>query len=242
MVKRYYPEIPKYNLIEITNKKNNYCICVPVINEGQKFKNFLGKLKKYSNIVDILILDGGSTDDSVNLKFLRKNKVSALLVLNQSGKLSAQLRMGYYYSLKRKYKGILTIDGNGKDDPIAIPQFIKELSNGYDYLQGSRFLNQGKGINTPIIRYLAIRLLHAPILSLTSGFWYTDTTPGYRGYSNKLLNSDRLKIFRDMFYSYELLAYISAQAPRLGYKTKEIPIIRSYPKTGRIPTKIKGIK
>jgi dolichol-phosphate mannosyltransferase len=56
------------------------------------------------------------------------------------------------------------------------------------------------------------------------------------------LNSRRLSVFRGVFETYELLAYIPIQAKRLGFSVKEVPVTRSYPSTGEIPTKIKGLK
>lgn len=146
--------------------------------------------------------------------------------------------MGYAYALRQGYEGIITIDGNGKDNPNSIPLIIKQLDAGYDYLQGSRFVKGGKGVNTPLFRLLAIRLFHAPFLSLVSGFWFTDTTPGFRGYSCRYLLDPRVQPFRDVFNTYELLAYLTVRAPQLGFKTKEVPITRSYPVTGKIPTHI----
>jgi len=235
-------DIPKYKAYNFLPKKCEYCLCVPVINEGERFKKFIKKLTGYSGLVDILVLDGGSTDGSVNKVFLRNNNVSSLLIIKEEGRLSSQLRMGYFFALKRGYKGVVTIDGNGKDDPKAIPLFVTLLKRGYDYLQGSRFMKKGRGINTPLARYLAIRFVHAPLLSLSSGFFFTDTTPGFRGYSSKLLKDQRLMIFRKIFTSYRLLAYITARAPRLGFRTKEVPITRRYPKKGPEPTKIRGLK
>lgn len=43
-----------------------------------------------------------------------------------------------------------------------------------------------------------------------------------------------------MFDTYELLAYLSVKAPRLGYKVIEIPVT-SYPK-GKVPTKISPLR
>ena len=41
---------------------------------------------------------------------------------------------------------------------------------------------------------------------------------------------------------YELLAYLSIRATQLGLKACEVPVTRAYPKTGKTPTKISGIK
>jgi hypothetical protein len=79
------------------------------------------------------------------------------------------------------------------------------------------------------------------VLSLSSGFHWTDTTQGFRAYSSKMLVDPRIALFRDVFAGYELLAYLSYRAPRLGYRCLELPTIRRYPK-GEVPTKISSIR
>src|SRR5690606_12255913 len=124
-------------------------------------------------------------------------------------KLSAQLRCAYAFALDQGYEGIVTIDGNDKDDPAPIPQFIAALEQGADFVQASRYLPGGVAENTPKLRDFAIRSIHAPLLSLASGFHWTDTTQGFRAYSRKLLLDERIAPFRDVFMTYELLAYLS---------------------------------
>jgi dolichol-phosphate mannosyltransferase len=136
---------------------------------------------------------------------------------------------------------LVTIDGNDKDDPEAIPRFIKALKQGVDFVQASRFIAGGVAENTPRSRDLAIRFIHAPMLSLFSGFRWTDTTQGFRAYSRKMLVDPEIALFRDVFMTYELLAYLSYRAPRLGYRCLELPTIRRYPK-GEVPTKISNFK
>jgi dolichol-phosphate mannosyltransferase len=138
----------------------------------------------------------------------------------------------------RGYNEIITIDGNNKDDPDPIPQFIAKLSEGYDFVQASRFLPGGIAENTPWKRTLAVRLIHAPVLSMSSGFHWTDTTQGFRGYSRRMLTDPRMQIFRDEFTDYELLAYLNYRAPKLGFRCIELPTARRYPKDEPIPTKI----
>ena len=194
------------------------------------------------NLADILICDGGSDDGSLDTDFLRSCGVRALLVKTGKGKLGAQLRMGYGFALDEGYDGIITIDGNNKDDPQAIPGFIDFLEKGYDYIQGSRFIRGGKGVNTPLSRLLAIKLIHAPVISILAGHRLTDTTNGFRAYSRRVLSDPDLDIFRDIFSEYELLAYLSAKIPQMGYRVIEHPVTRKYPESGQIPTKINGWK
>lgn len=236
-------QVPAYENQMWLGKKHNYCVVIPVINEGNRIHNLLARMAaiNVSTYADIIIVDGGSTDGSLNPNILQEKGVRGLILKKAPGKLSAQLRCAYAFALEQGYEGIVTIDGNDKDDPVAIPQFITALKNGVHFVQASRFLNGGVAENTPLTRDIAIRFIHAPMLSFFSGFKWTDTTQGFRGYSSKILLDERVAPFRDIFSSYELLAYLSYRVPQLGYRCLEIPTIRRYPK-GEIPTKINGIK
>lgn len=224
-------------------RQHTYCVVIPVINEGERIQSLLKHMetKSISSIADIIIVDGGSTDGSLELGELKEVGVRGLVVKKGPGKLSAQLRCAYAFALDQGYEGIVTIDGNAKDDPEAIPRFIKALEGGIDFVQASRFLPGGVAVNTPKSRDFAIRYIHAPCLSLASGFKWTDTTQGFRGYSRRMLLDKKIELFRDVFSTYELLAYLSYRAPQLGYICKELPTIRRYPK-GEVPTKISGLK
>ena len=68
--------------------------------------------------------------------------------------------------------------------------------------------------------------------------WFTDTTQGYRAYSSAYLLHPGVQPFRDEFVRYELLAYLTVRASQLGFKVKELPTTRVYPKGEKIPTKI----
>ena len=221
-------------------KQHEWCVIIPVLNEGPRIRKLVGRMAslKMDDIADTIIVDGGSTDRSLDIADLKARGIRGLLIKTGPGKLSAQLRCGYAFALDRSYDGIITIDGNNKDDPEAIPSFIETLKNGIDFVQGSRYIPGGLGENTPRLRAFAIRWIHAPLLSLFSGFRWTDTTQGFRGYSRKLLLDPKIAPFRDVFQGYELLSYLSYRAPRLGYHCIELPTKRRYPASGEIPTKI----
>ncbi len=236
-------QVPVYEKYEFFEKKKKYCVIIPIINEGERIKCQLETMLQYNiqAVADIILCDGGSTDGSLDENVMYKNNVRTLLVKTGTGKLSAQLRMGFEYALTQGYEGIITIDGNNKDSVENIPDFITKVGLGIDFVQGSRFVKGGKSINTPWIRWLAIRLIHAPIVSLLSHFHFTDTTNGYRAYSRRLLLDSKINIFRNIFDTYELLPYLAVQAKKHGYVIEEIPVTRAYPRDV-VPTKIKGIR
>jgi glycosyltransferase involved in cell wall biosynthesis len=236
-------QIPAFTETLLRGKSHDYAVVIPVINEGERIRALLSRMHEIgiSSIADIFIVDGGSSDGSLDETFLKSCDVTGLLIKTGPGRLSAQLRCAYAFCLSADYQGIVTIDGNNKDEPSPIHRFIEALEEGTDFVQASRFISGGMAENTPLSRYAAIRLIHAPLLSLFSGFRWTDTTQGFRAYSRALLEDPSVGAFRDVFNGYELLAYLSYRAPRLGFRCKELPTTRSYPK-GEVPTKISSFR
>lgn len=231
-------ELPDFDRHVFAPRKHDFALVIPVINEGERIRDQLLRIRDTAPAVDVVVADGGSTDGSLDEIFVVSANVRALLVKRGPGKVGAQLRMAYAWALDEGYAGIVTIDGNGKDGVEAIDRFVAKLREGYDYVQGSRYMPGGKAINTPLERTIGGRLIHAPTLSLAARRRYTDTTNGFRGYSRRYLVDPRVNPFRNVFDRYQLLFYLTVRADQLGYRSIEIPVTRSYPANEPAPTKI----
>lgn len=236
--------VPQFECTEYSDKTKEYVLLIPIINEGDRITKELKRAQdnKVSEYADIVICDGGSTDGCTEENTLKSLDVNTLLVKQDAGKQGAQLRMGISWALNRGYKGIITIDGNNKDSIEDVPRFIGKLEEGYDFVQGSRFVKGGKAVNTPFVRLVSVKLIHAPIISFTAHHRFTDTTNAYRAYSRRYLTDERVQPLRDIFMTYELLAYLSVRATQIGMRACEIPVTRAYPKVGKTPTKISFFK
>lgn len=237
-------ELPSFTVEAFAPRRSRFCIGIPILNEGERIRKQLQQMHTLGlpELADIVIADGGSTDGSTDHDRLQPVGVRTLLTKTGPGKLSAQLRMFFAYALCEGYDGMVIIDGNNKDGVEAIPKFLLALEQGWDYVQGSRYIPGGVEKNTPFSRKLAVILVHAPVISLAAGFRYTDTTNGFRALSRRFLQDPQLQPFRNVFDTYNLHYYLSIMAPRLGYRVKELPVSRVYPATGPTPSKIKGLK
>ena len=164
------PGVPAYDTEEFAPRRHEYCVLIPIINEGERIARELERARKAGvpEAADIVICDGGSTDGCTDHGTLRALGVNTLLTKHDTGRQGAQLRMGFSWALDRGYRGFITIDGNDKDSIEDVPRFIKKLREGYDFVQGSRFVPGGVARNTPLSRYIAVRLIHAPVISLTA--------------------------------------------------------------------------
>jgi dolichol-phosphate mannosyltransferase len=138
-------QVPAYRLDMLAERAHEYCVIIPVINEGQRIADLLGRMNQIGTpaLADIIIVDGGSTDGSLELSILKSYGVRTLITKTGPGKLSAQLRCGYAYAIQQGYAGFVTIDGNNKDDPQPIGDFIEALRSGVDFIQASHFIPGG---------------------------------------------------------------------------------------------------
>ncbi|MCW5890278.1 MAG: glycosyltransferase family 2 protein [bacterium] len=194
-------------------------------------------MQEFAGLADAVIADGCSTDGSTDPAFLSSVGVRTLLSVQERG-LGTATRAALSWALDAGYDGVVTLDGNGKDGVEAIPRFLRHLEDGWDLVQGGRFLPGGFHAHTPLERYLAIRFVMSPALWLASGFLYNDPTNAFRAISARFLRDARLQPFRPEFVRFSLQIYLIYQAARLGFRVTQIPVARVYPDDGTVPTKI----
>ena len=187
-----------------------------------------------------MIADSPSTDRSTDLHILKNYGVDVLLRMAKRSDHSVTLMSAMNFFIKKKIKSIIITDGNGKDDPRHVQNFIKKFEDGYDFVQGSRYLKKNMEKNTPILRKILIKLIHAPLTSVACRKKYTDTTNGFRGISHKFLKKNYKKLVRQKLRYYEFYFYICFLASRLNFKVCEVPVTRKYP-INKIPTKIQTL-
>jgi len=223
-------DVPPAVVRQFRSQAHEWAVFIFLYNEGQKIRHQLMRFPPIrERNFDVLLGDDGSTDDCASNELMQEHGIMARVALPQNIGLSANMKAGLHWLLNQtNYRGVVFMNGNNKDDPEAISRFIERMEAGYDYVQGSRFLPTGNSVNTPLIRRWAIRFVHAPLFSLTAGRWMTDTTNGFRAFSLRFLRDPRVHVFQNCFQKYELEQYLAWKAIRLGFRTCEIPVRRSY--------------
>ncbi len=230
-----------YIINYFNNKNFDYFLVINVYNEGDNLHKFLKLIpneKKYG----VIVADSPSTDGSTKIEILKKFNVDILLSMKKrSDHTKTLLSVTEFLISKTQFKGIIIVDGNGKDHPQFTSNFIHKLNQGYDYIQGSRFLKKGMSINTPILRSFLIKFVHAPLMTIGCKKKFTDTTNGFRAISSNFLVKN-FNFIKDQYLEfYEFYPYTCFLACRRNYKITEIPVIRKYEK-GKVITKINSLK
>lgn len=224
--------VPDYHAeIFSSAPEKSHVVFIFAFNEGSRLRDQLARFPENNlGSFDIMVGDDGSDDGCCDEMILRAHGVRGVVRLPTNQGLSANIKAGLDWLLNSsKYQSVIMMNGNNKDDPAAIGSFMEKLEEGYGYVQGSRFRPGGRRKNTPLVRHLAIRWIHAPLFSLASRRWMTDTTNGFRAFSRAFLEDERVHPFQEIFQQYELEQYLAWKALRLGYPCSEIPVARDYP-------------
>lgn len=119
-------------------KKTEYSVVVPVYNEEESVKKLFGEIKKVmkktKKVYEIIFVDDGSDDNTVRV--LKSLKPIKILVLRkncgQSGAMDAGIKAA-------GGKVIITMDGDGQNDPADVPVLLKGLKKNVDVVCGWRY-------------------------------------------------------------------------------------------------------
>lgn len=210
------------------------------LNEEGKVGHVVRRIREMQQpIVDeILIMDDGSTD---NTAAIARAEGATVISLGAVLGVGIALRRAYAYAVEQGYELIVTIAGNNKDEPNEISDLLRPIvEDGCHFVQGSRFLGKGNFGDMPFYRKIATRL-HPVLFSIVVGRWVSESTNGFRAFTDTLLRDPRIDLAQDWLSAYELEPYIYYKAVTLGYRTAEVPCTKIYPPRATGYTKMKPI-
>lgn len=199
-----------------SDELKNTAVLIPVYNEEANIQKVINNIKAVIREARIIIVDDGSSDNSVEIA-LRAGAV----VVNHPFNLGygATLQTGYKYALRKGFKNVVQIDGDGQHDPSFIPALLKVLENNEaDVVVGSRFMGE-EVYKIPFARKIGMRLFSF-IASAIMKQPITDSTSGYQA-----LNGKVLQFYADKRYPVDFPdADVLIMLKRAGFRIKEVPV------------------
>ena len=214
-----------------------YLVGSCAFNEGEKINRVIQKYNDYA-CYDVLIIDDGSTDGSLSNV---PSGIPGTVIQNETTKGAGHcIRQIFDYGRRKGYMAVFFASGNDKDDPKDILKLKNAIEEGYDFVQGSRYLQGGGYGRMPFYRKISTRFIHPALFSFIVGRRITDSTNGFRAVRLSLLNDPRISIDQDWLDHYELEPYMFYKAVTLGYKFKEVPVTKIYPPKEEGYTKMKS--
>ncbi len=149
-------------------QKLSISIVIPAKNEAENLRAFLPRLRAVMPHAECIVVDDGSTDDSI-----------AICAANNVTVVSHPYSKGNGAAIKTGAKAangeiIVFLDGDGQHKPEDIPAMIAELDKGYDMVVGARDkasqADSFRAFANGIYNWLASSITGHAIKDLTSGF------------------------------------------------------------------------
>ena len=142
-----------------------YLVGTCAFNEGQKIRRVIAKYNDYANY-DVLIIDDGSTDQS--LQDIPAGVPVSVITNSVNRGAGYGVRQILMYAKEHGYAAIFFVSGNDKDSPADVPKLKAAIEEGYDFVQGSRYLPGGGQGRMPSYRKIATRMIHPLVFSLSN--------------------------------------------------------------------------
>jgi len=202
---------------------NPTLIIVPTVNERENLPRMAQKLLSLPVGVDLLVVDGNSSDGTGTIADDLAAKHSQIHVLHEPKKngLGRAYIAGFKWALERNYEFIFEMDCDFSHDPDEIPNFLKAAQNA-DLVIGSRYSGGVRVLNWPLKRLLLSRCAGIYVW-LVTGMPVTDPTGGFKCFRRRALQAVSLDEVKSDGYSFQI--EITHRLWREGFNIAEVPII-----------------
>ncbi|MCQ2401998.1 MAG: glycosyltransferase family 2 protein [Lachnospiraceae bacterium] len=162
---------------------NNIILIIPSYNEAENIERVVDELISGYPQFDYVVVTDGPTDGTDEI--CRKRGYNTVFLPENMG-LTKCFRNGMKYAYENGYEYAVQFDGDGQHRPEYIDSMKKKAEEGYDLVQGSRFLSNGSARMSGMRSFGSV--LIRTVVKLKTGVRVTDPTCGQRLYSRKLID------------------------------------------------------
>jgi glycosyltransferase involved in cell wall biosynthesis len=188
-------------------------LVIPVYNERESLPGLAEEIVSTCSSLGVeweaLFVDDGSTDDSPEVirKLGTEQPRFGLVRLRRNFGKSAALLAGFAAARGDR---IVTLDGDGQDDPAEIPRLLAKLDEGYSLVSGWKHTRQD-----PLRKRLPSRLFN----------WITARLSGVRLHDfNCGLKAYRGSAARELLLYGEMHRYVPVIGAQRGWRVTEVPV------------------
>ena len=204
---------------------NETLIIVPTVNERENLPRMAQRLLSLPVAVDLLVVDGNSTDGTGTLADGLAAKHPEIHVLHEQKKngLGRAYLAGFKWALQHGYEFIFEMDCDFSHDPADIPQFLDaSKKQNADLVLGSRYSGGVRVVNWPLKRLMLSRGAGVYVRTIT-GMPFSDPTGGYKCFRRRALEAINLDTVHSNGYSFQI--EMTHRLWREGFKIVEVPIV-----------------
>jgi len=197
-------------------------VLIPAFNEEEKIEETIRSVSKQVDGVDkveILVIDDGSTDNTV--KIAQSAGADKIVSHKHNTGVGAAFMTGIRNAISMKADIVVTIDGDSQMVSEEIPNLVKPIiSKQYDIVIGSRFVNKIPD-DYPKIKVIGNKIF-TKIVSTAVGQKFSDTQSGFRAYSRDAIMN--ISVVNNFTYTQEVLIDLSFKKFRVG----DVPVTIKY--------------
>lgn len=200
------------------------CLCIiPVFNERDSIGKLIRHLHKALPDFDVVVIDDGSTDDTVRMV----PPGTAVVTLPYNLGIGGAMQTGYRYAAMHGYDIAVQVDGDGQHRPREVLKLVEHLKKtDVDMVVGSRFLGTTTYRQT-VVRKTGSWMLRGIIRVLT-GLDITDCTSGFRAASRRVIQA-YAHWYPEDYPEPEVIVLLH----RAGFGIAELPVRMRQRRTGQ---------
>lgn len=198
-------------------------IIVPAYNEEKRIGDVVRGLQDCcpDDRYHVLVVDDGSTDHT-NIRATRAG--AAVLRRAENRGVGAAIRYGMVTTPEDI---IVVFAGDGQHNPCDVGRLVRKLDEGFEFVQGNRYLPGARNVDQPLLSWLGCRI-HSILFGILVGRHCGDPTNGIRAFrKGAVLAAGGPVLFSGSLDRYGFETYLRSLAMR-SLRYSEIPVTVTY--------------